>query len=63
MEEKQRKLRPPFWPDPGGYSAFQYILLGRIPKTNRCASRFAGRLGYRLAGITSPVRRGAAPMP
>ncbi len=62
MEEKQRKLRPPFWPDPGGYSAFQYILLGRIPKTNRCASRFAGRLGYRLAGITSPVRRGAAQM-
>jgi hypothetical protein len=42
---KGAQAQAPFWARSWGYSAFQYILLGRTPKTNRCASRFADRLG------------------
>ncbi len=43
--EEEREMRasssPPFWANSRGYSAFQYILRGLAPETNRCASRFA----------------------
>jgi hypothetical protein len=39
-KEEERKGRPgPFKLDSRGYSAFQYILYGQAPETNRCGSR------------------------